>query len=125
MLRLRRANDVENAICLKTLYSVPDRAEIGRRVPEALVRLLDDQRERLAFAIDETGWEHAERALGFHEQAKVAEIVDERWQTWVVKALTDHVAVFEQHTELLVDLVEVSDALLDEHAPESQRLLVA
>ena len=68
--------------------------------------------------------EDAERALALDEEALRAEIVDDVVQLGVVEALAGDVIVGEQNAELVVDLVEVADALGDEHPPEPQRLFV-
>ena len=59
------------------------------------------------------------------QQAGVAQPLDHAGQLVVVRALPHQVLVGEQDAEAAVDLVEVARALVDEQAPQPQRLGVA
>src|ERR1700689_4098911 len=124
MLRLGGADDVEDSIGAQPAHPIADRGEIGRRIAEAVVGLLDYEWERLPLPVDKAFREDAERALALDEETLRAEIVDDVDELGVVRALASEVIVGEQDAELGVDLVEVADALCDEHPPEPKCLFV-
>ena len=68
--RLRRADDVEDAVGVQVADPVPDRGQVGGRVAVAAVGLADDQRQRLALAAGEAVEEHAQRAVADRRDAR-------------------------------------------------------
>jgi hypothetical protein len=66
---LRRAHHVEQSRGAQRPHPVPQRGQIGRRVPETAVALAHDERKRLAVPAGEAGGKDAERALARDQQA--------------------------------------------------------
>ena len=65
------------------------------------------------------------RAVGLLQQAGGVETLEDLGHQRLVAALAGQVVVGEQHAELVVDLVPVRRALLDECSPQRHRLGVA
>ena len=120
VLRLRRADDVQQPRRLDPLDAVDDARQVARGVREGAGPAAHDQRQRLALAVREPGREHDLGAVGLLEQAGRGEPLDDLGHQRLVAALAGDVVVGEQHAELGVDVVPVLGALA-RRAPATAR----
>src|SRR5687767_1397100 len=104
---------------------MPDRGEIGRRVAEAAIALLHDERKRLPLFRLEAGREQTERAFADDGASARLELARERTEERVVEALAAFVLRAKADVELRVDVLEVAARDGDERAPELERRGVA
>ena len=118
-------HDVEQTGGADAAGAVAHGGQVGRRVAVAAVGLAHDERERLTLAVLEALGEHAQCPVVLHQQALLVELGDDDGQQRVVEALPDDVVGGEEDAEQLVDLAGVAHGLVDEDAPEVQRLVVA
>src|SRR6185369_134594 len=125
MLRLRRADDIEQPRAVQRLRSVTKSGEIRRGVAVTAVLLANDQRQRLALAVREARHEDAERAIVDRRDSALLELRRNLRQHRVVEAFAAQVLVAEQHAESVVVVAEVLLRNVDQLAPERKRVRVS
>ena len=107
VLRLRRADDVDEQRRLDPLDAVEHTGQVAGAVVEPAAALLHDQRQRIAVAVRVAGREHDIGAVALLQQPGCVEPLDDLGQQVVVHALAGEVVVGQQHAELAVQPIEV------------------
>ena len=125
VLSLRGTHHVENLMSPEDAHTVPHCGEVRRGVSESFVGLLNDEWKWLTVAVGKARQEDDLGTVGLFEDAGGGEVGDDVIEQGVIEGLSDDVFWREQHIELFVDLLKISNGLANKETPESAGLVVA